>query len=421
MSQTLIEILACPSCSGVLSKTNTGIECNDCKQLYPLLDGIPVLLPNPHSDLRAYQADKVSAHPYAPGSLALIQRHPEEWILDLGAGGKDVDFPNVVQLDIFKFPCTDVIASADALPFKDGVFSGVVSQAVFEHLKYPDAVVREIWRVCKPGAEIKIDTAFLQPEHGYPDHYFNATMSGLKHWFRDFDLLDESIEAYQHPMHSLSWFLASYLDGLPDHYRKVITDVPLGILLNAILKFGAGENESPELIAALQAIDGAKRRELAAGVSVLVSKNPDREPAANGGGVSFNLLSLESQMAGIKAELETLKPLYVEQQYLLAVKRAVVESVDQELWHLSREHIRARDQIALLDGHIKALQQDKALLEGHIEHFRKDQKMFEGEIARLRDQLQFKDSWLGQIPGGKRLAKWLAQARHTAQGKGKGN
>jgi hypothetical protein len=40
-------------------------------------------------------------------------------------------------------------------------------------------------RVLKPGGKAYTLCAFLQPLHGYPDHYFNATESGLARLFSD--------------------------------------------------------------------------------------------------------------------------------------------------------------------------------------------------------------------------------------------
>lgn len=400
-------IAACPACHGELHFSKDDVACHDCGAHYPKLDAVPILMPNPKADPQYYRAELVSKHPYSHGSLDLIARHSNGVVLDLGAGGKDFCLPNVVQLDIFKFPFTDVVASADALPFKDGVFDAVVSQAVFEHLKYPDAVVAEIWRVCKPGAEIKIDTAFLQPEHGYPDHYFNATLSGLKHWFRDFELCWEGVEDYQHPMHSLSWFLGSYLDGLPADLRNLVHECKSGDLVEAIIRYGEGENIRPQIIQALSAIDATKRRELAAGVSVLVKKDSERRPNV-GGGAQFSVLSLESRVADLTASLDALQPCYLEQQRMLAVKRAVVESVDQELYRLSIEHERAKNRLVEFHGHVETLQADKQLLSVEIEHLRSevlakqalvdelgghivilqnDRKTLDGEIETLRREL----------------------------------
>lgn len=52
----LLEILVCPACHGELKpETEAGLECNACGRVYPVKDGIPVMLVEeagpPRSDL----------------------------------------------------------------------------------------------------------------------------------------------------------------------------------------------------------------------------------------------------------------------------------------------------------------------------------------------------------------------------------
>jgi uncharacterized protein YbaR (Trm112 family) len=45
ISQELLEILACPKCHAKLElKEPDSLRCPKCKVLYPIIDGIPVLL-----------------------------------------------------------------------------------------------------------------------------------------------------------------------------------------------------------------------------------------------------------------------------------------------------------------------------------------------------------------------------------------
>ncbi|MFN8643956.1 MAG: class I SAM-dependent methyltransferase [Candidatus Binatia bacterium] len=54
-----------------------------------------------------------------------------------------------------------VRCDASALPFRDGAFNLVTSSFVFEHLERPEAVLREVARVCRPGGRIAILTPNL--------------------------------------------------------------------------------------------------------------------------------------------------------------------------------------------------------------------------------------------------------------------
>ncbi|MCK5221647.1 MAG: Trm112 family protein [Candidatus Aminicenantes bacterium] len=49
VSDRLLEILACPVCKASveiwpLSKSDSGLKCSKCNRIYPIRDGIPVML-----------------------------------------------------------------------------------------------------------------------------------------------------------------------------------------------------------------------------------------------------------------------------------------------------------------------------------------------------------------------------------------
>ncbi|MBV9154632.1 MAG: hypothetical protein JO097_00085, partial [Acidobacteriaceae bacterium] len=81
---------------------------------------------------------------------------------------------------------------------------------------------------------------FLQPEHGYPDHYFNATRSGLRQLFaRELELARHFVPRSGEPVWSLHWFLSRYVLGLAGAERAeflkmrvedLLTDTPLASL-----------------------------------------------------------------------------------------------------------------------------------------------------------------------------------------------
>jgi SAM-dependent methyltransferase len=114
-------------------------------------------------------------------------------ILELGAGLDIAVAPNLVKSDAFVYSADhlDVVADAHALPFPDASFEFVFSLSVFEHLHSPWIAAAEIARVLRPEGRAYTLCAFMQPLHGYPDHYFNATEAGLRRLFAD-DFLIES-------------------------------------------------------------------------------------------------------------------------------------------------------------------------------------------------------------------------------------
>ncbi len=45
ISRELIDILACPKCKGgLLYREGEGFTCEECRLIYPIRDGIPVML-----------------------------------------------------------------------------------------------------------------------------------------------------------------------------------------------------------------------------------------------------------------------------------------------------------------------------------------------------------------------------------------
>ncbi len=42
----LLSILACPVCRGTLTEKGESLACSGCRRVYPVLDGIPQLLPD---------------------------------------------------------------------------------------------------------------------------------------------------------------------------------------------------------------------------------------------------------------------------------------------------------------------------------------------------------------------------------------
>jgi SAM-dependent methyltransferase len=67
-------------------------------------------------------------------------------------------------------------AELNRLPFSDGSFDVVNCRLVIEHVDFPDTVLKEFYRVLKPGGRLAIFTPNLL-------HYFGAAASLTPHWF----------------------------------------------------------------------------------------------------------------------------------------------------------------------------------------------------------------------------------------------
>lgn len=92
----------------------------------------------------------------------------------------------LLSCDIYASPHVDVIADAHKLPFADGVFDGVVIQAVLEHVVEPHTVVAEIARVLRADGLVYAETPFMQPVHEGAYDFTRFTESGHRYLFKQF-------------------------------------------------------------------------------------------------------------------------------------------------------------------------------------------------------------------------------------------
>lgn len=175
----------------------------------------------------------VSSNSYDTAVREMIERHEGDLVLDCGAGRRDVYYPNVYNLEIVAYDTTDIISVGESLPFKDNTFSAVLSIAVLEHVRDPFICAREIARVLRPGGELFCAVPFLQPLHGYPHHYYNATHQGIRRLFEDYlDIKDIYVPYVGHPAFSLHWFLSSWARGLSSDARDQFLNQTVGSLLD---------------------------------------------------------------------------------------------------------------------------------------------------------------------------------------------
>ncbi len=231
----LREILICPICgSEQLSNLGSLLQCCECQEQFNASESSYNFLPQKLIDYGNVKSTvNVSAHNYDPVALNLIEKLKSGLILDNGCGLRNVYYDNVVNFEIVDYPTTDVLGIGERLPFKSEVFDAVFSLAVLEHVKNPFECAQEIIRVLKPGGILYVVVPFLQPFHGYPDHYYNMTSSGLKNLFSGkLEILECTVPLSGLPIWCLSWFLNSYIRGLPEPVADKFKQMKVSDLLN---------------------------------------------------------------------------------------------------------------------------------------------------------------------------------------------
>jgi SAM-dependent methyltransferase len=190
------------------------------------------LTPELQKSMRIVNTDNISAHGYSGKVLDIIARN--NLVLDCGCGRRPVYYPNVVNYEIVDYDTTDVIGVGERLPFEDNTFDAVLSIAVLEHVRDPFTCAKEISRVLKPGGELYCSVPFLQPYHGYPHHYFNATHQGINRLFEDdLDIVDINSDGAGHPIFTLHWLLRSWVHGLAEEDKELFKSMSIAEILGS--------------------------------------------------------------------------------------------------------------------------------------------------------------------------------------------
>jgi SAM-dependent methyltransferase len=222
----LQSLLVCPACRGELAERGEALRCDGCRQDYPVVQGVPVLIREGRSAFRkrdfVQDAHSFFVVPEAvrrqswlptldhnPGAREryrefarlLLRDNASPTLLVIGGGqlglGMDalLEFPDIriVETDVSLDERTQIICDGHDLPFPDAVFDGVVVQAVLEHVIDAGACVAEIHRVLRPDGVVYSETPFLQPGHmgGYDFRRF--THLGHRSLFRNFEEQDSGI------------------------------------------------------------------------------------------------------------------------------------------------------------------------------------------------------------------------------------
>jgi SAM-dependent methyltransferase len=217
-------VLWCPHCQSdrLSASLDKSLQCLACGSFFNMNQNRYDFLTRDLQEKGAVKAaPHVSAHSYDAVARRIIDERPTGLILDAGSGLREAYYPNVVNFEIADYSTTDVLGIGERMPFKTGSFDAAFSLSVLEHVKNPFDCASELIRVLKPGGILYAAVPFLQPFHGYPDHYYNMTTSGLRNLFADpMRVVECGVLRAGLPIWCLSWFLNSYIEGLPTSLAK---------------------------------------------------------------------------------------------------------------------------------------------------------------------------------------------------------
>jgi SAM-dependent methyltransferase len=181
----------------------------------------PIFAGTQHHAITDYAIE--SANPSFPHFNQLIEHNPDGLYMDIGCGFRDIVYSNCLYLEVYPSVTADLIVDPTCTyPIRSNSLDGIGCFAVLEHTRKPWLVVQEMQRMLKPGGQAFIDWPFLQPVHGYPSHFFNATREGLRSIFEDngFDIGFIGTGDHETPDYTVYWVIRYLLERMPDSPAK---------------------------------------------------------------------------------------------------------------------------------------------------------------------------------------------------------
>ena len=248
----------------------TELRCKGCRHCFILNNGVAIFSPAPVEIVPANHQSNALGVEYET-----ILREGKQLVLHIGAGATVTRYPNCVEFEHKIFRHTDVVGDAHRLPFHDQAFDCVFAFNVFEHLRDPKIVAQEIFRVLKPSGSIAIHSAFLQPLHEEPAHFYNATAYGLHEWFDQFEIERCQVSPNFSPSYMLAFLISMVLETVRNSGASVEEQTFLSkTSLAQWATFWDHKTDPPPGFATLQNLPQSLQQRVAAGFELIARKPP---------------------------------------------------------------------------------------------------------------------------------------------------
>jgi glycosyltransferase involved in cell wall biosynthesis/SAM-dependent methyltransferase/uncharacterized protein YbaR (Trm112 family) len=263
--ERLLPILRCPvTHERLLQLDETTLASEKTARRWPIVNGRPVFTPEGANIV--IQSETHVSNELADPAVRLIEQTPG-LVLNLSAGASSRQFANVVELEYTIFRHTDVAGDVHRLPFQDEVFEAVVCLNAFEHYREPEKAMQEVRRVLKRGGRFFLHTAFLQPLHEPPQHYYNCTEFGLRQWMRFFEIEYVRVSPNFNPAFVFAWLASEAENGFRNGVSAEAADLFSNATAAELARFWRDpkSRDSSQLWDMFQRLPDSVQRQLSAG------------------------------------------------------------------------------------------------------------------------------------------------------------
>lgn len=285
-----LKFLKCPNCGGELL-IDDGLKCNNCRDAYPVIDGVPVLMKKENlGGQEKSQIDWFENH-YSKFSASVYKL--ENWrlsmldrifgysfcketttYLDIGCGatgytvieaakrngwlsfGVDISLEAMVRARALaiKQGVDDktffLVCTAENLPFKTNTFDYISAISVLEHLKNDERTVESVsgilkkdghFHICVPNTYLKM-WFFLWPiyfcQDKYIGHLRHYSIEGLNKKLQKYGFKFEEV-VYNGHLEKLYQLAREWTIGISDDAwwqieKRDISGGAMGVQLNAV-------------------------------------------------------------------------------------------------------------------------------------------------------------------------------------------
>ena len=107
-------------------------------------------------------------------------------ILNLGSGNSIIE-NKCINVDFYPYENVQIVSNISKLPFQNNTVDLIINIAVLEHVNHPELVIKEAFRVLKPGGKIVTFCPFMQGFHASPYDFRRFTFEGISLLHNEFN------------------------------------------------------------------------------------------------------------------------------------------------------------------------------------------------------------------------------------------